>query len=216
MKSSAFTFAVVADQISSRTDIDLVPAALAQLEAVHTVLPFERTAGDELQGLLDSPAALVATIGALTRLAGWRLGVGLGPVDQPLPDSTRAARGPAYLAARSAITAARKQPTSFALRVAESVGDDRYGELVAAGEAAETAVWLWRGVLTRRSPEGWELMDLLDLGHHKADAARELGISASAVSQRLASAAREEGLRGAALCQRLFAECLTIAERETA
>ncbi|PKQ32620.1 MAG: transposase [Actinobacteria bacterium HGW-Actinobacteria-2] len=216
MKPNAFTFAVVADQINSRADDDLVPAALAHLEQVPTVLPFERTAGDEIQGLLDSPDALVAAILTLTRISGWRVGVGLGLVDQPLPNSTRAARGPAYLAARAAITAARKQPTSFALRVAETVGGDRYGDSVAAGEAAETAVWLWRGVLTRRTPEGWELMDLLDRGYTKADAARELGISPSAVSQRLATAAREEGLRGAALCQRLFIECLTIAEGESA
>lgn len=216
MKPNAFTFAVVADQINSRADDDLVPAALAHLEQVPTVLPFERTAGDEIQGLLDSPDALVAAILTLTRISGWRVGVGVGPVDQPLPTSTRAARGPAYLAARAAITAARKQPTSFALRVAETVGGDRYGDSVAAGEAAETAAWLWRGVLTRRTPEGWELMDLLDRGYTKADAARELGISPSAVSQRLATAAREEGLRGAALCQRLFIECLTIAEGETA
>lgn len=212
MKPSAFTFAVVADQISSRTDDDLVPAALAQLQPIPAVLAFERTAGDEIQGLLDSPAALVSTITALTRLAGWRIGVGVGTVDLPLPSSTRAARGPAYLAARDAITAARRQPTSFAMRVAETVSSGRYPELVAAGEAAETAVWLWRGVLTRRSSEGWELLDLLELGQTNADAARTLGISPSAVSQRLTAAAREEGRRGAALCQRLFTQCLEIAE----
>jgi hypothetical protein len=212
MKPNAFTFAVIADQISSRTEDDLVPAALTQLHAIPAVLTFERTAGDEIQGLLDSPTALVSAITALTRLSGWRIGVGLGPVDEPLPTSTRAARGPAYLAAREAITAARKQPTSFAVRVAETVSGGRYSELDAAAEAAETAVWLWRGVLTRRSAEGWELMDLLERGHTNADAARTLGISPSAVSQRLTAASREEGRRGAALCQRLFTQCLEIAE----
>jgi hypothetical protein len=212
MKPNAFTFAVIADQISSRTEDDLVPAALTQLQAIPAVLAFERTAGDEIQGLLDSPAALVSAITALTRLSGWRVGVGLGVAEEPLPTSTRAARGPVYLAAREAITAARKQPTSFAVRVAETVSSGRYPELDAAAEAAETAVWLWRSVLTRRSAEGWELMDLLDLGHTNADAARALGISPSAVSQRLTAASREEGRRGAALCQRLFTQCLDVAE----
>ncbi len=208
MKPNAFTFAVVADQIGSRDGSDLVPTALTHLASLDLVLPFERTAGDEIQALVSSPDALVSAISTLTRLAGWRLGVGFGSVDQPLPASTRAARGPAYLAAREAIGAARKAPTSFALRVSPTVSAARYGELSEDAQAAETAIWLWRGVLTRRSQEGWELMDLLDSGSTNAEAARHLGISPSAVSQRLTAAAREEGRRGADLCQRLLSDLL--------
>jgi hypothetical protein len=215
MKPASFRFAVIADQMASRDGADLVPAALAELADISTVLPFERTAGDEIQGLFDDSSQLVSALSRLTRLSGWRIGIGVGPVELPLPSSTRAARGPAYLAAREAIGAARRQPTSCALRLGSPVTPSRYGEQEGAMADAETAVWLWRGLLTRRSQEGWELMDLLDAGLTNTDAAKALGVSASAVSQRLAAAAREEGRRGAALCSHLLARVQLLGEADT-
>jgi len=204
MKEEGFTFALIADQVSSRTGADAVPAALDALARLDCVLPFERTAGDEVQALIARPESVVDAVVGLTRLAGWRIGVGIGTVDTPLPSSTREARGPAYVAAREAINVARRQPTGFALRLADGVTGDGYGELGLAAEDAETAVWLLRGTLARRSKEGWELMDLLDSGITGAEAAARLGISRSAVSQRLGASAREEGRRGAALATRLL------------
>ena len=49
-------FALTIDQHRSRTGEDLVPALLDGLAPVPTVLPFERTVGDEVQGLLDAVA----------------------------------------------------------------------------------------------------------------------------------------------------------------
>lgn len=205
MKPEAFTFVVLADQVDSRSGADRVPAALDALAGLDFVLPFERTAGDEVQGLSGDPAAVVAAVLRLTRLDGWRLGIGAGTVETPLPDSTRAARGGAYLAARTAIGASRHAPTGLALALDPAVGVDRYGEVIGTASDAEAALWLLRSVLARRSAEGWELMDLLDQGLSNAEAAARLGISASAVSQRLGRAARQEVLRGAALCVHLLA-----------
>ena len=204
MKETGFTFALIADQVSSRTGADAVPDALEALAGLNPALSFERTAGDEIQALLTDPESVVEAVVRLTRLAGWRIGVGAGAVDAPLPSSTREARGPAYVAAREAITQARRQPTGFALRLPDGVVADGYGELQVAATDAETAIWLLRGTLARRSREGWELMDLLDSGITGAEAALRLGISRSAVSQRLGASAREEGLRGAALASRLL------------
>lgn len=201
MKSSAFRYVVLADQVDSRTASDRVPSALAALAHVEMLLPFERTAGDEIQGLAATGASVVATVVALTRLDGWRVGIGVGAVDQPLPESTRAARGDAYLAARTAIGSARRSPVELSLDAGESVSSGGYGEYV---DDAETALWLLRGTLARRSPEGWELMDLLDAGLSNVAAAARLGISASAVSQRLRRAARAEGERGERLAVRLL------------
>lgn len=152
----------------------------------------------------------------LTRLADWRIGIGVGTVQQPLPSSTRAARGPAYFAARDAVSAARRQPTGFALRLPDTVSGPGYRELDDTAQDAETAIWLWRGLLSRRSQEGWELMDLLDAGLSNAEAARRLNITPSAVSQRLSAAAREEGHRGATLAARLLTRLQNLPERETA
>ncbi len=192
---------VIADQVDSRTASDRVPLALEALSGVGMLLPYERTAGDEIQGLAGTGQAVVTSITALTRLDGWRIGVGVGLVDEPLPESTRAARGDAYLAARTAIGTARRSPVALSLVAGDSVRADAYGDVV---EDAETALWLLRSTLARRSREGWELMDLLDQRLTNAQAAERLGISPSAVSQRLARAARTESERATRLATRLL------------
>ena len=207
MKSSAFRFVVIADQVDSRTESDRVPLALDALAGVGLLLPYERTAGDEIQGLAATGEAVVASITALTRLDGWRIGIGLGLVDEPLPQSTRAARGEAYLAARTAIGSARRSPVALSLVAGDSVRDGGYGDHV---DDAETALWLLRSTLARRSREGWELMDLLDQGLTNAQAAERLGISPSAVSQRLGRAARTESERATRLAARLLDRLLEV------
>ena len=190
MKPSTFRYVILADQVDSRTESDRVPSALDALVHVGMLLPYERTAGDEIQGLAATGSAVVASIVALTRLDGWRIGIGVGAVDEPVPTSTRAA-----------ISAARRSPVELSLTPGDSVRAGGYGDYV---EDAETALWLLRGTLERRSAEGWELMDLLDAGLTNAQAAASLGISPSAVSQRLGRAARTEGSRGALLATRLL------------
>lgn len=204
MKPIAFRFAIVADQVGSRSGGDRVPVALDSLDDLDLVLAVERTAGDEIQCLADDPSAVVGAVTRLTRLEGWRVGIGVGRVEMPLPPSTRAARGDAYVAARTAIVAARRSPTDLSLVIDPGVGAAGYRELADAARDAESALWLLRSVLTRRSTEGWELMDLLDEGLTNAEAAQRLSISPSAVSQRLARAARQEASRGAELAVRLL------------
>ncbi len=198
---------VIADQVDSRTESDRVPWALKALSGIGLLLPYERTAGDEVQGLAATGEAVVTSVTALTRLDGWRVGIGVGLVDEPLPESTRAARGDAYLAARAAIGDARRSPVALSLVAGDSVGGGGYGEHV---DDAETALWLLRSTLARRSREGWELMDLLDQGLTNAQAAERLGISPSAVSQRLGRAARAESERAARLATRLLDRLLEV------
>jgi predicted transcriptional regulator len=90
------------------------------------------------------------------------------------------------------------------LAIPADVGDAGYGELAAAARDAESALWLLRSLLARRSEEGWELVELLDQGLSRTDAADRLGISPSAVSQRLGRAARQEAQRGTELTVRLL------------
>lgn len=173
------------DQRSSRSSEDAVPEALALLRDVPTTLAWERTAGDELQGLLDSPAAVATAVRRLVRDGRWHVGLGIGEVETPLPSSTRAGRGPAYVAARRAVEAARTSPHH--LRVAAETP---------WGRQLESALWLWAGVLTRRSAKGWEVVDLLARGETHERVAAHLGISQSAVSQRVAAAGMVEDQRG--------------------
>lgn len=211
MKPSSFMAVVTADQVSSRRQHDRVPVALDVLAALapRLVLPFERTVGDEIQGLIADPAAVVEAVTVLTRSGGWRIGVGLGTVEHPLPSSTREARGSAYLAAREAITAARRSPTALAVVAASDiVGADPYREDL--GRHAESALVLLRWLLQRRTKEGWAVIDLVESGLTGQDAAARLGITPSAVSQRLNRAARTEAARGVELATALLGQALGV------
>ena len=86
-------FVLTADQIDSRRHGDLVDATLTQLASVRTRRPFLRTVGDELQGLLGEPASVVDAILILMRAEQWHIGLGLGPVTEPVPAET-VAHGP--------------------------------------------------------------------------------------------------------------------------
>jgi hypothetical protein len=201
---------LTADQKRSTRHGDRVPEALLALETAlgadgdaGVALPFERTVGDEIQGVLSSPRAAVRAVTELVRLGDWRVGLGVGAVDTPMPDSTRAATGGAFLAAREAVDRASSSPAD--LRVVRADGAGHYGGADPARHA-ESALWLLTVLLRRRTPEGWEIVDMADTGLTGRDIADRLGISPSAVSQRLARAAFHEGRRGAELAAALLAE----------
>lgn len=194
-------FVVTADQQGSRRSTDQVPALLSGLPDLSGVLlPFERTVGDEVQAVLDDPESVVEVALHLLRLGGWSVGIGAGPVLEPLPESTREASGPAFIAAREAVEAAknRGRPVPVAVR----------GAAPAAAQDAEAILTLLGSVLARRSPAGWAAVDAARdaLGRTGADgpvqhqAAQRLGISQQAVSQRLRAAqwAEERAARPAA------------------
>ena len=62
------------DQDGSRDGTDQVPAALDALAPVATRLAFERTVGDEFQGVLDDAASVVAALERLLRAGMWNIG----------------------------------------------------------------------------------------------------------------------------------------------
>ena len=185
------------DQRSSRSGPDLVAGTIEALAGADLLRPFERTAGDEFQGVLDEPAALPRVVERLLREDAWNIGIGIGTVDEPLPDTTRAGRGAAYVHARHAVTAAKNSP--WHLRVA---GDDP------GVRALETTLWLWAAVLARRTERGWEVADLVDQDLSYEEAGRRLGISQSAVSQRAQAAGIVEGRRARELVRDLTATLL--------
>ena len=192
------------DQRSSRSGPDLVPATIEAVAGADLLRPFERTAGDEFQGVLAEPAALPRVVERLLREDAWNIGIGIGAVDEPLPDSTRAGSGPAYLHARRAVTAAKNSP--WHLRVG---GDDP------GVRALETTLWLWAAVLSRRTERGWEVADLVDQDLSYEETGRRLGISQSAVSQRAQAAGIVEGRRARELVTHLAAALLDDASGST-
>ncbi|HEX4471661.1 MAG TPA: transposase [Nocardioides sp.] len=178
------------DQDGSRVGPDQVPAALTALAGVRARLDFERTVGDEFQGLLDDPAAVVVALERLIRAGEWNIGIGIGAVETPLPAQARAGRGPAYLHAREAVTSAKSSP--WRVRAVGARDEVR---------ALESAIWLWAALLSRRTPRGWEVADLVDQGLTYEEAGTRIGISQSAVSQRAAAAGIAEGRRARELVE---------------
>jgi hypothetical protein len=178
------------DQRRSRCGPDLVDAALQRLERFPTTRPFERTAGDEFQGVLADHTAVVDAILDLVRDGHWSIGVGVGAVEHPLPSMTRAGRGLAFILARAAVAAAKRSPQHLAVRAADQVaGDD-------AAALLEVLAVLIRG----RTVQAWQAIDLAEPGRPQTQVAAKLGISRQAVGQRLAAAHwREERLARPAL-----------------
>ncbi|BDZ47547.1 DNA-binding protein [Naasia aerilata] len=117
---------------------------------------------------------------ALARTGHWSVGLGVGTVRMPLPTTVREASGPAFIAARAAVDAAKKAAHRFWL-AAEARGllDDTQ---------VRALIELVLTVRSRRSEEGWAVVDLLREGHNQASAAARLGITPQAVSLRLSAA----------------------------
>ena len=178
-------FVVTADQVDSRSRPDIVAPALAELNDRHgerLALPADRNAGDELQALTADPATALDIVTALARGHAWSVGLGIGDVRTPLPDATREASGDAFVAARAAVTRAKRTPLRFA------------AEAVAAPEPADDVGALVGLLLTLRagrSEAGWELYDLVAAGLTQAEAGARLGITPQSASDR----ARAAGLR---------------------
>ncbi len=186
------------DQRDSRSHADEVPDLLDRLaDAPGLVRPFQRTVGDEVQAVLADAGATVTTLGVLLRAGGWSVGVGVGPVEEPHPADTRAGRGAAYLHARDAVTRAKSVPHRIA------VGGEDY-----RAEQLETVLWLWAGILERRTDRGWEVVDALDEGLSHVEAGRRLGISQSAVSQRAQAAGLVDERRARRLAGDLLSDLL--------
>ena len=193
-------FVVTLDQRASRRSPDLVDPLLRRLSARGRtyVRDFERTAGDEVQGVLDDPADTVALTLELVRDGRWSVGIGVGAVREPLPASTRAGHGPAFTAAREAVTRAKARPTGLAVR----------GEPAGPAGRAQAALDLLAAVVARRTARGWEAVDLTAAGLTQAGVGARLGISKQAVSQRLQAA--EWHLEGPG--RELAAHCLSEAD----
>lgn len=186
---------ITVDQQGSRRDTDRVDDARGLLGALRWVRSPDRTAGDELQAVTDDAAVAVDAALALLADGHWSVGVGVGPVELPLPKQTRAGRGRAFEAAREAVDAAKTVAVPVQVR-----GDD--GASAARAEAILSVLGL---IVGRRSREGQEVTALLNTGLTITAAAAELGVSRQAASQRAAAAGWSVEPAGRALAVELLA-----------
>ncbi|GAB3607253.1 hypothetical protein GCM10027413_26620 [Conyzicola nivalis] len=173
---------ITADQVDSRSTPDVASATLERLNRMfgeHLELAADRTAGDEIQMLVDGGRAAIDVVLDLTRTGRWSVGMGFGPVREPLGASIRESTGDAFVAARSAVERAKKKQTRFAAAT----------EPVQTGSRdLEALVDLLLILRARRSDQGWEIHDLVARGLSQADAATEMGITPQSASKRARAA----------------------------
>lgn len=195
------------DQRGSRRHGDRVPAVLARLHERTRgrdglLVPFDRTVGDEVQAVLTDPTLAVDLALDLLRDGGWSVGIGLGPVDHPLPAASREASGPAFVHARDAVERAKTK--GLAVPLAVDAGPDP--EPADAARDAEAVLRLLGAVAARRTDAGWEAVDTLArVGGSQKDVARTLGVSDQAVSQRLRAGLWAEEVAARPAAARLLA-----------
>lgn len=167
------------------------------------VLPFGRTVGDEIQGVLDDAALVVDITLALLRDQNWSVGLGVGPVDEPLPAESREASGDAFVLARSAVERAKSRPKGSSVAVAGAR---------APAKEVEALLRLLGAMRSKRTSAGWEVVDTLTLlapggaSAMQKDAAAALGISEQAVSQRVRTALWHEERDVLPVVERLLTE----------
>ncbi|MCY1159453.1 MAG: hypothetical protein MOP51_2478 [Citricoccus sp.] len=199
-------FVMTMDQRGSSSGPDLVAGLVEGLNAEGAergiVRPFQRTAGDEVQGLLDRADVVVGIALSAARSGHWSVGIGVGPVREPMPRETRAGAGPAFENAREAVERAKHSPGRVAVSAPASVSypagagaETEDGDQAELLEAVEAGLQLLAELEYRRSEEGQDAGRLVDAGLTQREAAERLGITQQAVSSRLRSGLWHESRR---------------------
>ena len=193
-------YVMTIDQRGSSTDVDRVPGLLAELVQLCPGARFERSVGDEVQGVLERPGQVVEIALHALRSGRWYVGIGVGSVDLPLPASPREGSGPAFVAARLAVERAKSASSHVPLAVVSGgrrrgsgagPADDSPGARECAN--AEAVLRLIGRLVQDRTAAQWKVVDVLRgvrqglasaHGTQKI-AARQLGITEQSVSRAL-------------------------------
>ncbi len=197
--------AILLDQRGSRRNQDLVAQRQEQLnndQTLRFVLPFERTAGDEMEGLTQDPATVAELALRGLQSADWWVGIGIGDVDEPLPESVRSSHGTAFVLARRAIDDAKERPATgriHPVRVAALHRDPVY---------LEAALGLMSVLFSRSSTKQSEAARLRSSGLNIVQIAERLAVTKQAVSKQLLAAHWNEEQAGRRLVEYLAGELL--------
>lgn len=191
-------YVMTIDQRGSSTDIDRVPGLLAELKGLSPAGRFERSVGDEVQGVLERPGEVVEIALHALRSGHWYIGIGVGAVDLPLPASPREGSGPAFVAARLAVDRAKAAASHVPLAVVPGTGVRAQAAPEASPEAtactnAEAVLRLIGRLVQDRTAAQWKVLDVLravQSGHPGTHGtqkitARKLGITEQSVSRAL-------------------------------
>lgn len=188
-------YVLTIDQRGSSTDMDRVPELISELARL-TPAAFERSVGDELQGLVEEPAQAVDIALHALRSGHWYIGIGIGAVVLAPGASPREGTGTGFVAARKAVELAKSASGHVPLsvvsgsigRTAEVPQHAREGALACAN--AEAVLRLIGRLVRERTAAQWRVVDRLRPlqdagGRHgsQKQVAKELGITEQSVSR---------------------------------
>ncbi|WP_224025576.1 MarR family transcriptional regulator [Arthrobacter sp. NicSoilC5] len=196
-------FVMTIDQRGSTGDQDRVPALLDQLAGLELPNPeqpvFERSVGDEVQGVVRDASAVVEIALHALRGGHWYIGIGVGTVVLPPHASPREGTGTAFVAARKAVELAKGAGSQVPLSVVPGIMAGEAAKGVAAAEGvqacanAEAVLRLLGRLVQDRTEAQWRVVDALrrlgargqGQGRHGSQkhVALELGISEQSVSR---------------------------------
>lgn len=197
-------YVLTIDQRGSTSDVDRVPDLIAGLAAV-TPATFERSVGDELQGVVDDASQVVDIALHALRGGHWYVGIGIGTVHLAPGGSPREGSGSGFVAARKAVELAKGAAAQVPLSVVGGIvgGDDvplqaKEGAAVASANAQAVLRLIGR-LVQERTEAQWRVVDRLralqdDGGRHGSQkrVAKELGITEQSVSRAVLRAAWQE------------------------
>ncbi|MBO1268043.1 hypothetical protein [Arthrobacter cavernae] len=173
-------FTLTINQRDSRHDGDLVPQLLKDLRHIPARLDFDRSVEDEVQGIVECPHQAVDTALIALRGGQWYVGIGVGPVNEPLPNMAKDASGHGLVYARRAVDRLRNGKDRIPVAVE--------GPLAAIAAESEAVLRLLGHIVQHRTLAEWRVLDLLTPGvrGQQKTVAQELGITTQAVSKALA------------------------------
>jgi hypothetical protein len=188
-------YVMTIDQRGSSTDVDRVPELVSQLRALTSAV-FERSVGDELQGVVQDADAVVDVALHALRGGHWYVGIGIGTVQLAAAAAPREGTGSGFVAARRAVDQAKSAAGQVPLSVVSgSIGrgvdiprDAEEGARTCAN--AEAVLRLIGRLVQERTDAQWKVVDRLRSvqrsdGKHgsQKQVAKELGITEQSVSR---------------------------------
>ncbi|MHA7190339.1 hypothetical protein ACX80N_08625 [Arthrobacter sp. MDT2-16] len=170
-------YVLTINQRDSREVGDLVEDLLKALRHLPTVIPFQRSVGDEVQAVVGSATTAVDAALRAVRYRRWHVGIGVGGLTPPVPQRIVDAQGYGLVYARRAVDRARKTGERIPLAVE---GPD--GGIAAEAEAV---LRLLGQIVSTRTDAEWAVLDLMTPGARGQQkyVAQELGITTQAVSR---------------------------------
>lgn len=201
-------YVLTIDQRGSTTDVDRVPGLIAELRHL-TPAPFERSVGDELQGVVEHADDVVEIALHALRRGHWYIGIGIGTVHLTPGGSPREGSGSGFVAARKAVELAKGSAGQVPLSVVSgSIGRGREMPPQAKEGAmttthAQAVLRLIGRVVQQRTEAQWRIVDRLralqgtDGGHgSQKRVAQDLGITEQSVSRALLRSGWQEEWAG--------------------